>query len=193
MHDYITVSPAQYFVHLNSCVIRNLATSMTFNAPPKRPAQLVGKTVEQWNVSFQLSHIMFEIQKNRFRSYKCLKYFNKTGIYCVSTNSYHCGQQWTCDFTYTGHPTSLLSENRRNHFHLRKGFWIDEISPVVDAESPSITPVHGIRRREDAANRRFVKGGIALGFWCYHWMRHKGNKRLISFMLTLYKSFIFSL
>ena len=37
MHDYITVCPAQYCVHLNSYVIRNLATSMTFDAPPKRP------------------------------------------------------------------------------------------------------------------------------------------------------------
>ena len=38
MHDYITVSPAQYFADLNSCVIRNLATSMAFDAPPNRPA-----------------------------------------------------------------------------------------------------------------------------------------------------------
>ena len=37
MHDCITVSPGQYFVHLNSCVIRNLETSMMFDAPPKRP------------------------------------------------------------------------------------------------------------------------------------------------------------
>ena len=36
MHDDITVSPAQYSVLLNSCVIRNLATSVTFDAPPKR-------------------------------------------------------------------------------------------------------------------------------------------------------------
>ena len=38
MHDYVTVSPAQDFVHLNSCVIRNLETLMTVDAPPKRPA-----------------------------------------------------------------------------------------------------------------------------------------------------------
>ena len=38
MHDsIITVSPAQYFVRLNSNVNRNLATSMTFDAPPNRP------------------------------------------------------------------------------------------------------------------------------------------------------------
>ena len=35
MHDYIAVCPAQFFVHLSSCVIRNLASSMTFDAPPK--------------------------------------------------------------------------------------------------------------------------------------------------------------
>ena len=44
IHDYITVSPAQYYVHLNSCVIRSLAGSLTFNAPPKRPAHS-GKTI----------------------------------------------------------------------------------------------------------------------------------------------------
>ena len=44
MYDNITVSPAQYFVHMNSCVIINLATSMTFDAPPKRPVHS-GKTI----------------------------------------------------------------------------------------------------------------------------------------------------
>ena len=44
MHDYITISPAQYFDHLNSCVIRNLATSMTFDASLKRPTHS-GKTI----------------------------------------------------------------------------------------------------------------------------------------------------
>ena len=43
MHDYITVSPAKCFVHLNLCAIRNLATSITFNAPPKQPVYF-GKT-----------------------------------------------------------------------------------------------------------------------------------------------------
>ena len=40
----LTVSPAQYFVHLNSCVIRNLALSMTFDVPSKRPVHF-GKTI----------------------------------------------------------------------------------------------------------------------------------------------------
>ena len=44
IHDYITVRLAQYFVHLNSSVIRHLATSITFVAPPKRPAYS-GKTI----------------------------------------------------------------------------------------------------------------------------------------------------
>ena len=44
MHDYIADSPTQYFVHLNSCVIRKLAVSMTFDAPPKRPTHS-GKTL----------------------------------------------------------------------------------------------------------------------------------------------------
>ena len=51
MHDYITVSPVQYFVHLNSCVVRNLATSMTFDPPPKRPVHL-GKTILIFQLNF---------------------------------------------------------------------------------------------------------------------------------------------
>ena len=44
MNDCITVSPDQYFVHLNYCVIRKLGTSMAFDTPPKRSAHS-GKTL----------------------------------------------------------------------------------------------------------------------------------------------------
>ena len=50
MHAYITVSPVQYFVQLNSCVIRYLATSMTFDAPHKRPVHF-GKTIAKYRSS----------------------------------------------------------------------------------------------------------------------------------------------
>ena len=65
MHDYITNSPAQYFVHLNLCIIRNLATSMTFDAPTKHPCMTIfnGKTIIIYNspITGKFKHNAFNI------------------------------------------------------------------------------------------------------------------------------------
>ena len=49
MHDCITVSPAQYFVQLNFCIMRNLAPSNdVYDAAPKRPVHF-GNTLVATN------------------------------------------------------------------------------------------------------------------------------------------------
>ena len=82
MHDYITaVRPAQYFVHLNSCITRNLATPMTFDAPPEWRAHS-GKTISliliitQITVDFKMRHIKFSTNALKFNTILCNKSIN---------------------------------------------------------------------------------------------------------------------